>query len=115
MPDFERRRSEVDAGETDARRATARLPGLDVEIMHRRAIEGDAEEISISLRAAPSFEAFARALEPVNPFVFWAQSAQFAGMSWLQAARALTLPWTLALPRPSDGAPPSAQERHLPG
>ena len=88
--------------ETHATRATAHLPGLDIEVMHRRAAEGDAELISIHLRAAPSFEAFGRALD-ANPFAFWAQAAQLAWQPWIGAAFAL--PWTfgaLALPRPSD-------------
>src|SRR5262245_9451902 len=42
-----------DAIQTGTTRATARLPGLDIEIMHRRAADGDAEQISINLRAAP--------------------------------------------------------------
>jgi hypothetical protein len=58
-----RPQGEVDAAETGTTRATARLPGLDIEIMHWRAVEGHAEQISINLRAVPSFEAFGRALE----------------------------------------------------
>jgi hypothetical protein len=84
-------------------------------VVHRRAVEGDAEEISINLRAAPSFEVFGRALE-ANPFAFWVQSAQLAWWPWLEAARALALPWTLALPRPSgNGASHSVQKRGSPG
>jgi hypothetical protein len=100
--------------EPDTTRAIARLPGLDIEIMHRRAVEGDAEQISINLRAAPSFEAFRRALEAANPLAFWAEGAQLAWLSWLEAMRALTLPWGLApsLPRPgSDGVSRSERER----
>jgi hypothetical protein len=44
--------------EMDVMRATARLPGLDTESEHRRAIEDGTEEISIGLRAllrSPSF------------------------------------------------------------
>jgi hypothetical protein len=43
--------------EIDATRATARLPGLDIEIVHRRSPGGDAEQISVNLQAVPSFEA----------------------------------------------------------
>jgi hypothetical protein len=98
---------------TEVTRATAHLPGLDIEIAHRRAVEGDAEQISINLRAVPSFEAFGRAIETVNPFTFWAQSVQLAWLPWLETARALTLPWALmqSLPPPtSDGASQSAQQ-----
>src|SRR5215510_11017495 len=86
---------EIDAAETGTTRATARLPGLDIEIMHRRAVDGDAEQISINLRAVPSFEAFGRALELANPFAFWAQAAQLAWLPWLETARTLALPWLL--------------------
>jgi hypothetical protein len=49
--------------EDDTTRATAHLPGLEIEIVHRRAPGGDAEQISINLQAVPSFEAFGRFLE----------------------------------------------------
>jgi hypothetical protein len=45
--------------EDDTTRATARLPGLEIEIVHRRLPQHDAELISINLQAMPSFEAFA--------------------------------------------------------
>jgi hypothetical protein len=69
----------VDAAETGTTRATARLPAVDIEIMHRRAVEGHAEQISINLRAVPSFEAFGRALEAANPFAFWAKPRSSPG------------------------------------
>ena len=69
--------------------ATAHLPGLDIEVVHRRSPGGDREEISINLQAAPSFEAFGRFLEAANPFVFWAEAAR---LTWLEAARALSRP-----------------------
>jgi hypothetical protein len=71
--------------EFDATRATARLPGLDIEIIHRRAPAGDAEQISINLQAAPSFEAFGRFLGTANPFAFWMAAAQLA---WSARGRA---------------------------
>ena len=64
----------------DTTRATARLPGLEIEVVHRRLPGGNAEEISINLQAVPSFEAFDRFLEAASPFAFWAQVAQ---MAWL--------------------------------
>jgi hypothetical protein len=94
---------EVDAAATGTTRATARLPGLDIEIMHRPAVEDHGEQISINLRAVPSFELFGRALEAANPFAFWAQATQLAWLPWLEAlslARALTP----SLPRPSGDA-----------
>jgi hypothetical protein len=50
-------------------RATAHLPRLAIEILHRRSADDDAEFISINLQAVPSSEAFGRYLETVNPFV----------------------------------------------
>jgi hypothetical protein len=113
VPNFKGNDGEVHVAGTDAARATAHLPGLDIEIVRRRAANGDAEQISINLRAAPSFEAFGRALETANPFAFWVQSAQFAWLPWLQTARALGLPWTLAQSLPwltGEGASRSAEE-----
>jgi hypothetical protein len=104
-----RPQGEVDAAETGTTRATARLPGLDIEIMHWRAVEGHAEQISINLRAVPSFEAFGRALETANPFAFWAQAAQLAWLPWRETL-ALARELTPSLPRPSgDAASRSAQ------
>jgi hypothetical protein len=74
----------------DATRAVAHLPGLDIEIEHRRSPNADAEMISIHLQAMPSFEAFGRYLEAANPFAFWAKAAQLAWQPWLAAAQALT-------------------------
>ena len=63
-------------------RATTRLPGLDIEIIHRRSPEGDREGVSINLQAVPSFEAFRRFLKAANPFVFWAEATR---LTWLEA------------------------------
>ena len=60
----------------DTTRATANLPGLTVEVTRRRAPGGDAEEISINMQAVPSFVAFGRYLDGMNPFAIWAQFAQ---------------------------------------
>jgi hypothetical protein len=84
--------------EIDATRATARLPGLDIEIVHRRSPGGDAEQISINLQAVPSFEAFGRFFDGANPFVFWAQAVQMAWLPWHAAFQAM-LPPCLTLPQ----------------
>jgi hypothetical protein len=81
--------------------ATARLPGLDIEVIHRRPPGGDREEISIKLQAVPSFEAFVRFLEAANPFVVWAEATR---LTWLEAARALTLPSSAARTLPKSGS-----------
>ena len=86
-------------------RASARLPGLDIEIVHRRSPGADAELISINLQAVPSFEAFGRHLEAVNPFALWLQAAQLAWLPWLGLARSLALPGTtFEAPRLGGGA-----------
>ena len=75
--------------EDNTTRTTARLPGLDIEIIHRRSLNDEAEQISINLQAMPSFEAFGRYLETANPFAFWAQAVQMAWLPWLNAARSV--------------------------
>jgi hypothetical protein len=89
--------------EVDTTIAGAHLPGLDIEIVHRRLPDGEAEQISIHLQAVPSFEAFGRYLEAANPFAFWAQAARLAWLPWLAVARAV-MPPNLAPPLPSAGA-----------
>jgi hypothetical protein len=90
----------------DTTRASASLPGLEIEIVHRRPRGDDVEALSINLQAMPSFEAFGRFLETANPFAFWAQAFQLAwqpwlgtnwlGTNWLEANRALMSPWSAA-------------------
>jgi hypothetical protein len=75
----------MQSGHFEETRATARLPNFDIEIVHSRSAEGDAERLSISLRAIPSFEIFGRALEAANPFVFWMRVAQTAWAPWLRS------------------------------
>jgi hypothetical protein len=79
------------AQDSDGVRATARLPGLAIEIIHRRAPNGDAEEISINLQALPSFEAFGRFAEGIDPFALWTQAIEVAWLPWFAAAEALAL------------------------
>jgi hypothetical protein len=102
--------------EIGATKATARLPGLNIEVVHRRSPDGDSEQISINLQAVPSFEAFGRFLE-ANPFAFWVQAGQLACVPWLEAVRAAMLPFsaTPVLPKASSDAVSSfSQERHSP-
>jgi len=88
----------------DETKATARLPRLDIEILHRRSPSGDTEQISIVLQAMPSFEAFGRFIEATNPFAFWAQAAWLVWSPWLEATRAVMLPWNAALPLQKNDA-----------
>jgi hypothetical protein len=85
----------------DTTRATASLPGLDIEVTHRRS--PIAEHISIHLQATPSFEAFGRFLESANPFAFWAEATRLAWLPflpWLGAAHAPMPPASLGGTRP---------------
>ena len=99
-----------DFGNIEPTRATARLPGLDIEIVHRRSPSGDAEQISINLQAVPSFEAFGRFVESVNPFAFWTQVMQVAWLPWLAAAQA-ALPPGMTLPVGLEATTHSADSR----
>jgi hypothetical protein len=62
-------------------RATARLPHVDIDIVHRRST--DAEMLTITLQAMPSFRAFEQFLEAANPFQFWMRAAELAWQPWL--------------------------------
>ena len=90
---------------TGTTQAIAYLPGLEIEITHRRATEGNAEHISINLKAVPSFEAFAHAFGAANPFALWMRGVELAWRPWIEATRAMRLPWT---PSPSL-TPPDAE------
>jgi len=81
-------------GEGETTTATGQLPGLHIEIVRRRSAAGDAEQISINMQAVPSFEAFGRALEAVNPFAVWTEAARLAWLPWLEATRTMLLPWS---------------------
>lgn len=72
--------------EHEETRAFATLPHLDIAIVHRRPKgEGEAEEMLITLRATPTFEAFARFLEATNPLAVWMRLVQAAWAPWLGA------------------------------
>ena len=78
--------------EIDATRASARLPGLDIDIIHRQSPNGDWEQMSINLRATPSFEALGSLFEAANPFTFWVHATRFMWMPWLLTAQTMMLP-----------------------
>jgi hypothetical protein len=101
LPEYERDSQQSEHGAT---KATARLPGLKIEIVHRQSPSGDAEQISIHLQAMPSFEAFGRFLEDANPFVFWVQASRLAWLPWLEAARIALLPFSATPSVPKAGS-----------
>jgi hypothetical protein len=78
--------------EIDATRTSARLPGLDIDIIHRQSPNGDWEQMSINLRATPSFEALRCMFEAANPYTFWVQATRFMWMPWLLTAQTIMLP-----------------------
>jgi hypothetical protein len=78
----------------DETRITGRLPSLDIDIRHRR--DDVSEQVSITLVAMPSLEAFARLLDEGNPFLVWASFNPWA--LWMQAAERFWLPMLRALP-----------------
>ena len=84
-------------GEGETTKATAHLPGMNLEIAHSRAPGGNSERISITIEAVPSFDAFARALEAANPFAYWMQVLQLAWLPWLAVTR-VALPSALVAP-----------------
>lgn len=63
--------------------ATAQLPNLQIEVVHRALPDGTGERISIHLQAMPSFAAFGDFLEATNPLTFWTRAMQLAWAPWL--------------------------------
>jgi hypothetical protein len=77
--------------EVEDMKSIARLPGLEIEILHRQLPDGQGEQISINFTAVPSFEAFANP-EAFNPFALWAEAMRLAWSPWVEATRAVMLP-----------------------
>ena len=75
-----------------ATKATAHLPGLDIEIVHQQSANRDWEQLTISLRAMPSFEVLGQRLPTADPFTLWLQAARLMWMPWLFAAQTMMLP-----------------------
>lgn len=90
-------------------RATARLPRLDVEIRHGASPAGDAEYLSLSIRATPSFAAVddhARAALGFMPWLAWNPA-----FWWFNAGPALMRPWLRAAASSALSiAPPGAAD-----
>ena len=81
------------SGDPDETRAYARLPGLDMAVLHRGG-HGGGEEVVVALRTAPSFAALGRPLGAADPLLLWMGLAQAAWDSWLGClAAATTPPW----------------------
>ena len=78
--------------------ATARLPSVDVNILHRRPWEGGAEQLLVTVQAVSPAEAFSRWLEMSNPLVVWTRVMQAAWAPWMGALAGSSKP-PLALGR----------------
>ncbi len=70
---------------TEETRAMARLPGLDIEIVHRRPQGEAGEAIGIMLHAVPSFDALSRTMFAPNPLLLWAEFTQAMWSAWFGA------------------------------
>ena len=70
---------------TEETRAIAHLPGLDIEIVHRRPQGDSGEAIGIMLHAMPSFDALSRTMFPPHPLLLWAELTQAAWKAWFGA------------------------------
>ena len=102
----------MEVSEYDETRATARLPNLDIEILHRRPWEGNEEQIVVMLRAVPSFEAFGRLLEASNPLLVWTRMMEAMWSPWV---RGLTTAFSPSVRPPSlhGFAPGSCRQADL--
>jgi len=74
--------------EYDETWATARLPNLDVDLLHRRAWDGAAEQLLVTVRTVPAVEAFSRMLELSNPLVVWTRMMDAAWCAWMSGPAA---------------------------
>ena len=100
------RKRDLRENQGETTRVSGQFPGLDIDIVHRRSQEGEWEQVSINLRATPSFADFGYLLEASNPFTFWMQAARLTWLPWLLAAHAMLL-----LPSRADLAGSKHHER----
>jgi hypothetical protein len=100
--------------EISTSRATANLPGLAIELVHRRPT-GDCEQLSLTLRAMPSFESCGRWIEAANP-LFWSRAAGTAWLPWL-LVRMMMLPLSGAVAPQfrGPGSDTDREQRHAAG
>ena len=76
----------------DETRAFARLPGLDIAVLHRAARGGDGEQVVVAVRTAPAFGALGRPVEVADPLLLWMGLAQAMWASWLGCLAAASAP-----------------------
>jgi hypothetical protein len=73
-------------------RVFARLPGLDVAVVHRGAQGEAGEQMMVALRAVPSTVPPWPLLVAATPLLFWAQMAQATWATWLTCLAVATTP-----------------------
>jgi hypothetical protein len=73
-------------------RVHGQLPHMNIDIIYRRAREGDSEFIGINVEMVPMPQAFERLLMMSNPFYVWTQVAEAAWRPWLQGLHAISAP-----------------------
>ena len=67
--------------------ATARLPNVDVDILHRRRWSGGTEQLRVTVRVLPPAETFGSLLEISNPLLVWMRMMMEAAWPpWMHAA-----------------------------
>ncbi len=79
-------------GDPDETRAYARLPGLDIAVLHRGAWGEDGEQVVVALRVVPSAAALGRPLGAADPLLLWMRLAHAAWASWLACLAAASAP-----------------------
>ena len=77
------------SGDYDETRAFARLPNLDIALIHRAG--GAGEELMLALRAVPSFAA-RRDLTGADLVLSWMRLSQAFCRTWLDCITAVTTP-----------------------
>ena len=65
-------------------RAVARLPGIDIAIVHAEGQAGRGESVTILLQKTEM-----KPLSPLDPLGFWVQMAQIAWAPWLAVTASL--------------------------
>ena len=91
-------------------RVHGQLPHMDIEIVYRRAYEGNTEFIGINVQTVSMSQTFERLLMMSNPFHAWAQVAEVAWRPWLQGLSAISSRATSArrLRSPAEDGPAKA-------
>jgi hypothetical protein len=80
------------SGDPDETGAYARLPGLDIAVLHRGALGMDGAQVVVALRAVPSFRALGRPIGAPGPLLLWKGLGQAAWDSWLGCLASATMP-----------------------